>query len=93
MGEEDEELFGAQSCRGGKEEKSGATPELDRERRYAELFRQLDLNQDGKVDIHELKTALAARGLQRGEAEEVRQAGAHTNVGQVHTQVHQRLNI
>lgn len=41
------------------------------ERRYAELFQQLDLNNDGKVDIGELRTALAARGLNQGDAEEI----------------------
>lgn len=53
---------------------SGSPLLLDpgRERRYAELFQQLDLNNDGKVDIGELRTALAARGLNQGDAEEVR---------------------
>lgn len=81
---EDEERFCAQTRLGGSVENadSGASPDPDRERRYAELFKQLDLNKDGRVDINELKTALAARGLHQGEAEEVRQADA---VGQVHT--------
>lgn len=80
---EDEERFCAQTRHGGSAENadSGASPDPDRERRYAELFKQLDLNKDGRVDINELKTALAARGLHQGEAEEVRQADA---VGQVH---------
>lgn len=43
----------------------------DREQRYAELFEQLDLNKDGRVDISELKTGLAARGLHQREAEEI----------------------
>lgn len=56
---------------------SGSPLLLDpgRERRYAELFQQLDLNNDGKVDIGELRTALAARGLNQGDAEEVRDEG------------------
>lgn len=57
-----------------------------RERRYAELFQQLDLNNDGKVDIGELRTALAARGLNQGDAEEVRrEVGVRCLLGQVHT--------
>ncbi|CAJ1076607.1 calcium-binding mitochondrial carrier protein SCaMC-3-like [Xyrichtys novacula] len=43
----------------------------ERQRKYAELFRQLDLNNDGRVDINELRIGLAARGLHRGEAEEI----------------------
>lgn len=71
---EDEQRFCAGTRRGGNEESgdSGASVEADRERRYAELFTQLDLNKDGRVDINELRTGLAARGLHRGEAEEVR---------------------
>ncbi|CAG00807.1 unnamed protein product, partial [Tetraodon nigroviridis] len=45
--------------------------DTDRDRRYAEIFRQLDLNEDGKVDVSELRTALAARGLRQGTAEEI----------------------
>uniref|UniRef100_A0A8C5D1Z1 Calcium-binding mitochondrial carrier protein SCaMC-3-like n=1 Tax=Gouania willdenowi TaxID=441366 RepID=A0A8C5D1Z1_GOUWI len=43
----------------------------DRERRYEELFEQLDLNKDGRVDVSELRIGLKARGLVRGEAEEI----------------------
>uniref|UniRef100_A0A8C6SBQ3 Solute carrier family 25 member 23b n=1 Tax=Neogobius melanostomus TaxID=47308 RepID=A0A8C6SBQ3_9GOBI len=45
--------------------------QVDRQRRYVELFEQLDLNKDGRVDLGELRLALAARGLHRGEAEEI----------------------
>lgn len=71
---DDEDRFCAQTRRGGNEENgdSGASLDPDREGRYAELFKQLDLNKDGKVDINELRAGLAARGLHRGEAEEVR---------------------
>jgi len=41
--------------------------------RYANLFRKLDLNEDGRVDIAELQTGLRAMGIPLGrEAEEVR---------------------
>ena len=79
---EDKEGFSGQTRHGGNKEpgETGAGEPLDpgREGRYAELFSQLDLNKDGRVDISELKTGLAARGLQRGEAEEVRHADAKT---------------
>uniref|UniRef100_A0AAQ5XWI2 EF-hand domain-containing protein n=1 Tax=Amphiprion ocellaris TaxID=80972 RepID=A0AAQ5XWI2_AMPOC len=70
---EDEERFCASSRRRGHEEngENGASPDPDRQRRYTELFEQLDLNKDGRVDISELRTGLAARGLHRGEAEEI----------------------
>lgn len=71
---EDEERFCAQTRRGRNKENGecGAPVDPDREQRYAELFEQLDLNKDGRVDISELKTGLAARGLHQREAEEVR---------------------
>lgn len=60
-----------------------------REKRYAELFQQLDLNNDGKVDIGELRTALAARGLNQGDAEEVRvEEGVRCLLGQVLMHTH-----
>lgn len=92
----DEEGVSARRNRGGNEEsgESAASLDPDRERSYAELFEQLDLNKDGRVDIGELRTGLAARGLHRGEAEEVRRAGVLYSgtvpqaeaVGQVHVQ-------
>lgn len=60
----------------GGSDDSVAIADTDHEKRFAELFRQLDLNKDGKVDISELRTALAARGLHQGGAEEVRQSNA-----------------
>ncbi|KAG7236418.1 hypothetical protein INR49_000966, partial [Caranx melampygus] len=71
---EDEERFNVRTRRGGNEENGGsseASLDPDRERRYAELFEQLDLNKDGRVDINELRTGLAALGLHQGEAEEI----------------------
>lgn len=70
---EDEECSSAPSRRGGNAEngKNGAALDPEREKRYAELFEQLDLNKDGRVDINELRTGLATRGLQLREAEKV----------------------
>ncbi|RMC08418.1 hypothetical protein DUI87_14662 [Hirundo rustica rustica] len=43
----------------------------DGDSRYANLFRKLDLNEDGRVDIAELQTGLRAMGIPLGkEAEE-----------------------
>lgn len=72
---EDEERFNVRTRREGNEENgdsSEASLDPDRESRYAELFEQLDVNKDGRVDINELRTGLAALGLHQGEAEEVR---------------------
>lgn len=73
MGEDEARLCApARHGGSGEDANSEASLDPDRERRYAELFKQLDLNNDGRVDINELRTALAARGLHKGEAEEVR---------------------
>lgn len=90
---EDEERLCAQTRNGGHEANgdSGASLDPARERKYAELFTQLDLNKDGRVDINELRIGLAARGLHQGEAEEVRplllacsRQGGRLMLGQVH---------
>lgn len=46
-------------------------PEQEREKRWAELFQQLDLNKDGRVDILELQTGLSGQGLSKRSAEKV----------------------
>ncbi|XP_055014612.1 calcium-binding mitochondrial carrier protein SCaMC-1 isoform X2 [Boleophthalmus pectinirostris] len=47
----------------------------EREKRWAELFDQFDLNKDGHIDINELRAGLAARGLSRGSVEKIVAAG------------------
>lgn len=43
----------------------------EREKRWAELFDQLDLNKDGRIDVNELRTGLTAWGVVRSEVDEV----------------------
>lgn len=52
---------------------AGRSPglEQEREKRWAELFEQLDLNKDGRIDILELQTGLSGQGLSKGSAEKV----------------------
>ncbi|XP_060906089.1 mitochondrial adenyl nucleotide antiporter SLC25A23 isoform X1 [Labrus mixtus] len=50
-------------------------PDQERQKRWAELFDELDLNKDGHVDIGELRTGLAGRGLSRGSLERMVKAG------------------
>uniref|UniRef100_H3D982 EF-hand domain-containing protein n=1 Tax=Tetraodon nigroviridis TaxID=99883 RepID=H3D982_TETNG len=46
-------------------------PEQEREERWAQLFEQLDLNKDGRVDILELQAGLSGQGLSKGSAEKI----------------------
>ncbi|KAM4773343.1 mitochondrial adenyl nucleotide antiporter SLC25A24 isoform 1-T1 [Cyanocitta cristata] len=57
----------------------------DGDSRYASLFRKLDLNEDGRVDIAELQTGLRAMGIPLGkEAEEkIFKAGDTNQDGQL----------
>ena len=50
-------------------------PDREREKLYAELFDQMDLNKDGHIDIRELRKGLVGRGLSRASVERVSQPG------------------
>uniref|UniRef100_A0A673GJM0 Calcium-binding mitochondrial carrier protein SCaMC-3-like n=1 Tax=Sinocyclocheilus rhinocerous TaxID=307959 RepID=A0A673GJM0_9TELE len=61
---------------------SGVDPE--RERLWAELFAQLDLNKDGRIDVNELRIGLAARGMSWSSVEEqIVRAGDVNHDGQL----------
>ncbi|XP_073670408.1 mitochondrial adenyl nucleotide antiporter SLC25A23 isoform X1 [Paramisgurnus dabryanus] len=61
---------------------SGVDPE--RERLWADLFDQLDLNKDGRIDVNELRIGFAGRGLSSSSVEEqVVRAGDTNQDGQL----------
>ncbi|KAG7485134.1 calcium-binding mitochondrial carrier SCaMC-1-like isoform X1 [Solea senegalensis] len=57
------------------QESDSPGPDHEREKKYAELFDQLDLNKDGRIDILELRTGLAERGLSRGSIDKIVKTG------------------
>lgn len=54
-------------------EENGAL-EAEREKRWAELFHQLDVDKDGRINMNELRNGLAAWGVVRSDVDEVRHA-------------------
>ncbi|XP_043913109.1 calcium-binding mitochondrial carrier protein SCaMC-3 [Protopterus annectens] len=61
-------------------QENGTDPE--REKRWTELFEQLDTNKDGRVDIHELQEGLRALGMTHHDAgQRILQAGDRDNDG------------
>ncbi|KAK7930213.1 hypothetical protein WMY93_006608 [Mugilogobius chulae] len=57
------------------QQNGSAGVDKEREKRWAELFDQFDLNKDGHIDINELRAGLAARGLSRGSVDKIVAAG------------------
>lgn len=71
--------FTSARCQGGE----SPGPDLEREKRWAELFDQLDLNKDGRIDILELRTGLAGRGLSKSSLERIVKAGDTNQDGEL----------
>ncbi|KAK2916445.1 hypothetical protein QQF64_024967 [Cirrhinus molitorella] len=55
----------------------------EREKRWAELFDQLDLNKDGRIDVNELRTGLTPWGIVRSEVDEIVRVSDTNHDGQL----------
>ncbi|XP_029919555.1 calcium-binding mitochondrial carrier protein SCaMC-3-like isoform X2 [Myripristis murdjan] len=65
------------------QDSSYSGPDPEREKRWAELFDQLDLNKDGRIDIFELRAGLAGRGLSRSSVDRIVKEGDTNKDGQL----------
>ncbi|XP_055049435.1 calcium-binding mitochondrial carrier protein SCaMC-3b [Misgurnus anguillicaudatus] len=57
--------------------------DAEQEKRWAQLFDQLDRNKDGRIDVNELRTGLNARGIKRSEVDEIVRESDSNDDGQL----------
>ncbi|XP_051988266.1 calcium-binding mitochondrial carrier protein SCaMC-3-like [Xyrauchen texanus] len=55
----------------------------EREKRWAEMFDQLDQNKDGRIDVNEFRTGLTAWGIVRSEVDEIVRVSDTNHDGQL----------
>ncbi|GAA6103366.1 calcium-binding mitochondrial carrier protein SCaMC-3b [Tachysurus ichikawai] len=63
-------------------EENGAL-EAEREKRWAELFHQLDVDKDGRINMNELRNGLAAWGVVRSDVDEIVRVSDTNHDGQL----------